>query len=212
LKAIGIGKEYGTPDDPPTDEPYADDRSYPDPPQSAPQNQSRNISGVTATMPYTADGSYDRSRDSPKQNRQRGAPNMSSPIHTRYASQPISDPRSGAPPQFLPPLNFRQDQSALTTESESSLVDLQNRRPQYPSGFNEYDDGRRQMQGQGQSSQRGQPGGRGVLVKNNRKFTEAYEQEPGNGYGPTHSDHAGSSGAARKVMDFFRRRGRDRAQ
>jgi len=208
LKAIGIGKEYGTPGEPPEDDTYADDRgAYLDPPQSAPQNQNRNISGVTATVPYTADGSYDRNRDSPIQNRQR-VPNT--PIHARYASQPISDPRSGAPPQFLPPMNFRQDQSALTTESESSLVD--NRRQPYPSGFNEYDDGRRKTQ-QGGRDQRGeQPGGRGVLVKNNRKFTEAYEQESGNGYGPTHSDHAGSSGAARKVMDFFRRRGRDRGQ
>ncbi|KAN0094222.1 hypothetical protein V8E51_017406 [Hyaloscypha variabilis] len=210
LKAIGIGKEYGTPGEPPADEQYSDERgNYPDPPQSAPQNQSRNISGITATVPYTADGSYDRNRDSPKQNRSRG-PNTSSPIHQRYATQTVSDPRSGAPPQFLPPMNFRQDQSALTTESESSLVDLQNRRQPYPSGFNEYDDGRRQTQ-QGQS-RREQPGGRGVLVKNNRKFSEAYEQEANNGYGPTHSDHAGSSGAARKVMDFFRRRGRDRAQ
>jgi protein-serine/threonine kinase len=210
LKAIGIGKEYGAPGEPPADEHYADERgNYLDPPQSAPQNQSRNISGVTATMPYTADGSYDRNRDSPKQSRSRG-PNTSTPIHQRYASQPVSDPRSGAPPQFLPPMNFRQDQSALTTESESSLVDLQNRRQPYSSGFSEYDNSRRQTHGQ--SSRREQPGGRGVLVKNNRKFTEAYEQEANNGYGPTHSDHAGSSGAARKVMDFFRRRGRDRGQ
>ena len=210
LKAIGIGKEYSAPGEPPADERYADERgNYLDPPQSAPQNQSRNISGVTASLPYTADGSYDRNRDSPKQSRSRG-PNTSTPIHQRYASQPVSDPRSGAPPQFLPPMNFRQDQSALTTESESSLVDLQNRRQPYTSGFSEYDDSRRQTHGQ--SSRREQPGGRGVLVKNNRKFTEAYEQEANNGYGPTHSDHAGSSGAARKVMDFFRRRGRDRGQ
>ncbi|KIW70457.1 hypothetical protein PV04_02725 [Phialophora macrospora] len=42
--------------------------------------------------------------------------------------------------------------------------------------------------------------GRGVLVKNNRKFTEAYDQEQG----PTH--HSGRSGAVKKVQDFFRRR------
>jgi protein-serine/threonine kinase len=107
-------------------------------------------------------------------------------------------------------MNFRQDQSTLTTESESSLIDLQNRRGAYQPGFNEYDDGRRQTpQSQGQSRQ---IGGRGVLVKNNRKFTEAYEQEANNGYGPTHTDHAGSSGAARKVMDFFKIRRRDRGQ
>ncbi|KAI1965353.1 hypothetical protein LOZ58_001200 [Ophidiomyces ophidiicola] len=41
-----------------------------------------------------------------------------------------------------------------------------------------------------------------VLQKNNRKFGDAYE------YDKPH--HAGSSGAARKVMDFFRRRGKAR--
>ncbi|KAH0847395.1 putative serine/threonine protein kinase (Kin4) [Fonsecaea pedrosoi] len=41
---------------------------------------------------------------------------------------------------------------------------------------------------------------RGVLVKNNRKFTEAYDQEQG----PAH--HGGRSGAVKKVQDFFRRR------
>ena len=211
LKAIGIGKEYGTLGEPPADEQYAGGRpdsrgNYLDPPQTARTDQSRNISGATATLPYTADGSYDRNRDSPKQNRR--GPKTSSPVQQRYVSQPVSDPRSGAPPQFLPPMNFRQGESALTTESESSLNDLQNHRGGYSPGFNEYDDGRRQTS-QGQSRQ---IGGRGVLVKNNRKFTEAYEQEANNGYGPIHADHAGSSGAARKVMDFFRRRGRDRGQ
>lgn len=49
-----------------------------------------------------------------------------------------------------------------------------------------------------------QPGRRGpnVLQKNNRKFADAYEYE---------SHHSGSSGAARKVMDFFRRRAKSRA-
>lgn len=47
-------------------------------------------------------------------------------------------------------------------------------------------------------------GGRGMLQKNNRRFEEAYEGEGGGG------QTSGSSGAARKVMDFFRRRARDR--
>jgi protein-serine/threonine kinase len=42
-----------------------------------------------------------------------------------------------------------------------------------------------------------------VLQKNNRRFNEAYEAEP---------KGAGSSGAARKVMDFFRRRGKARGE
>jgi protein-serine/threonine kinase len=45
--------------------------------------------------------------------------------------------------------------------------------------------------------------GANVLQKNHRRFTDAYEKDP--------SHHGGSSGPARKVMDFFRRRGKARA-
>lgn len=56
------------------------------------------------------------------------------------------------------------------------------------------------------SMQAGRPGrGPGVLQKNNRKFADAYEFER------TPSHHSGSSGAARKVMDFFRRRAKSRS-
>ncbi|KAJ5091331.1 hypothetical protein NUU61_006201 [Penicillium alfredii] len=56
-----------------------------------------------------------------------------------------------------------------------------------------------------QSIQAGRSGrGPGVLQKN-RKFADAYEYER------DLSHHSGSSGAARKVMDFFRRRAKSRA-
>jgi protein-serine/threonine kinase len=56
------------------------------------------------------------------------------------------------------------------------------------------------------SMQTGRAGrGPNVLQKNNRKFADAYEYERD----PSH--HSGSSGAARKVMDFFRRRAKSRA-
>ncbi|KAL4787484.1 hypothetical protein BJX76DRAFT_354196 [Aspergillus varians] len=56
------------------------------------------------------------------------------------------------------------------------------------------------------SMQTGRPSNRpGVLQKNNRKFAEAYDYER------DLSHHSGSSGAARKVMDFFRRRAKSRA-
>ena len=45
--------------------------------------------------------------------------------------------------------------------------------------------------------------GRAVLTKPNRKFAEGYDNEPGT--------HGGSSGPVKKVQDFFRRRGRARA-
>ena len=201
LKSIGIGK-----DAPSSDHDQAQD-NYLDPPQPQYQSQSRNVSG--STDHGYSDGAYDRTRDSPVQDR-RGTSTASPPQHQRYASQPIADPRSGAPPQFLPPMNFRQDQSNLTTESESSLNEMTNRRGQYPPGFNdgEYDERqeRRQVTARAGSS------GRGVLQKPNRRFNEAYEPQEGNGWGGQQqgNQNAGSSGAARKVMDFFRRRGRDR--
>ena len=71
-------------------------------------------------------------------------------------------------------------------------------RPMYPEGFNSYDEPRSSMQ-QGRPAK-----GQAVLQKNNRKFNDAYGYEQG----PNH--HDGSSGPARKVMDFFRRRGRAR--
>ncbi|RAH60067.1 serine/threonine protein kinase [Aspergillus piperis CBS 112811] len=56
------------------------------------------------------------------------------------------------------------------------------------------------------SMQAGRPGrGTGVLPKNHRKFADAYEYERDLAHRP------GSSGAARKVMDFFRRRAKSRA-
>jgi len=210
LKSIGIGKEYETPRAPPSDELYEQGpdshRNYLDAPQSA-RPDFRNISGSTADQPHTADGTYDRNRDSPLQQDRRGTSTASPQQYHRHAA-PAQDPRSGQPPQFLPPLNFRHGDSGLMTESESTIGENRRAGP-YPPGFNDYDDRRPGgYQGQGQS-QAGRH--RGVLQKNNRKFTEAYEQEPGNGYGPAHVDNAGSSGAARKVMDFFRRRGKARA-
>jgi protein-serine/threonine kinase len=209
LKAIGIGKEYGTPGGPPSD--HYDSRTdipgYLDPPQTSRTDGTRNISGSMSEYPRTADGTYDRTRGSPILDR-RNISTAEPSQHQRYTSQSIKDPRSGAPPQFLPPMNFRQGESALTTESESSINDtMQNRRPPYPTGFNEYDD-RRPVQSSGLGKS-GTTSGRGVLQKNNRKFTDAYETEQNNGFG-THADNAGSSGAARKVMDFFRRRGKAR--
>lgn len=52
-------------------------------------------------------------------------------------------------------------------------------------------------------SMQGRPGRGGVLQKN-RKFADAYEYERDLAH------HPGSSGAARKVMDFFRRRAKSR--
>lgn len=65
----------------------------------------------------------------------------------------------------------------------------------YPPGFNEYDDpqgGRASAQSSGRQNR--------VLQKPNRKFADGYDD----------GNHAGSSSAAKRVMDFFRRRSKAR--
>ncbi|KAL8710117.1 MAG: hypothetical protein Q9220_005200 [cf. Caloplaca sp. 1 TL-2023] len=116
---------------------------------------------------------------------------------SRYAAQ-SGRGATNAGPTFL-------SDEGTPMDSDASLG-LNTDRRRYPPGFNSYDDEppRRSTQ-QGRSAR-----GPAVLQKNNRKFGDAYEQEqePGSGVG---GQHAGSSGAARRVMDFFRRRGKARA-
>ncbi|KAF7960630.1 hypothetical protein EAE96_000306 [Botrytis aclada] len=186
LKSIGIGKDPNTPPaSTPTDghyEPYPEMQGN----HLDVSQDNRNVSGSTAEY-QNADVAYDQNRGSPaQQERQRFA----------QPQQQNPDSRMGGPPQFLPPANFRQDESALTTDSESSFG--QSRRGPYQNdNNNSYEDSRRPS---------GRNNGRGVLQKNNRKFADAYDQEH------AHNDHGGSSGAARKVMDFFRRRGKARGE
>ncbi|CAG8893788.1 unnamed protein product [Penicillium egyptiacum] len=74
-------------------------------------------------------------------------------------------------------------------------------KPNYYDDYNgPYDSAPRQSMQVGRSGR-----GPGVLQKNHRKFADAYEYERDG------SHHSGSSGAARKVMDFFRRRAKSRA-
>lgn len=77
----------------------------------------------------------------------------------------------------------------------------------YSSKPNYYDDYNATYDSFPRSSMQAGRLGRGpnVLQKNNRKFADAYEYERDS------SHHSGSSGAARKVMDFFRRRAKSRA-
>lgn len=82
----------------------------------------------------------------------------------------------------------------LNSESESSIDRPQRRLPNtgpYQPGYDsdQYD---------------GRQGGR--VLQKNKRFVDAYDEEE---YGRSR-DHAGSSGAAKRVMDFFRRRGKAR--
>jgi protein-serine/threonine kinase len=117
---------------------------------------------------------------------------QNSPVQQRYAAPAPYDNR---PPNAIPP--YVQQQSVLNTGSESS-VDMQQHRRQ-PSNA-PYQGGLGGPEGQDPR----QPGGRNgrvVLTKNNKRFTA---------YNDGGHRHDGSSNAARRVMDFFRRAGRAR--
>lgn len=150
------------------------------------------------------DGQRERSRETATQQARRNV--------AQYRTAPQTQPSQSGSPQDQPqhgsaglPRRFQGqsyllEQSGTPTESEVSLGASQHR-PVYPPGFDSYED-ETQAPAQHIRSAR-------VLQKNNRRFADAYEeQEPGYGTG---GHHAGSSGAAKRVMDFFRRRGKARA-
>lgn len=103
-----------------------------------------------------------------------------------YGSTGVYSESDGAYPQtsYAAPVAGQAQYGSSTNQT----------RPLYPEGFNNQDGASRASMQQNRS-------GRGVLQKNNnRNFNLAYEHEQGP------SRHEGSSGPARKVMDYFRRR------
>ncbi|KIX07925.1 uncharacterized protein Z518_02579 [Rhinocladiella mackenziei CBS 650.93] len=126
-----------------------------------------------------SDGQYDGSRPV-KYN------NFSRPPQTQYqraVTTQVTNDVYGGTAVYSPPVQGRVPHQRQQSELMTDMV-------QYADAGDIM--GRPSMQ-QGRQ-------GRGVLVKNNRKFSEAYEHEQG----PTH--HGGRSGAVKKVQDFFRRR------
>ena len=116
--------------------------------------------------------------------------------HQRYASAQLDNRRPNAIPSYL------QNSSSYNNNSSDPAVDQ--RRPPTEPQLGSYQHDMAQSEGwdgQRLGSSRGAP--RTVLQKNQRKFTDAYEQDDYRG-------HEGSSGAAKRVMDFFRRRGKAR--
>lgn len=116
------------------------------------------------------------------------------PSHTRYASAqfPASRGSEAAGQSY----NYAEPNPTVSDLSFQQQPQQQSR-PLYPQGFNDYDDEPPRASLQASRGTR-------VLQKPNRKFQDAWEQED-----PGH--HAGSSGAAKRVMDFFRRRGKARS-
>ena len=157
------------------------------------QGRSRSPSEETtgSTIKPLYDSTIDGRRRQPPapQTVQRGAtaPDLSnySQQYTNQEPQHFSGyrPTSSIPPERL----YSPAQSSNSQGTDSSLHPSYQNRPTYPPGFNAND---------APSSRQSQAG----LQKNNRKFGEAYDTG-GNG---------GSSGGARRVMDWFRKRGRER--
>lgn len=144
------------------------------------------------------DGIGDRGQISAQQSRRGDIPPRSA-SQMPQSSQWITTQQLDPPSRPLPPGQsyYINNDSGAPTDSEVSIPQIQ--RARYPPGFNSFD------QDPTPSIQHGNRArGPGVLQKNNRKFADAYDQE----HDPGH--HAGSSGAAKKVMDFFRRRGKAR--
>lgn len=187
LKAIGLGKDNG--DITPSDTGSRQDLPIQDP-------RTENMRSFTA--PGDARGSTPFFDDLPPNNSNFAQPpKTSSPGHQRYQSAQLD----GRGPDAIPAYIRRGSQHYSGSDSS---VDM--RRPptepqvgSYRSGLHNpegYDNRRVGTSGAGHPQ-------RGTLQKSNKRFTDAYDQDGFQG-------HEGSSGAAKRVMDFFRRRGKAR--
>lgn len=127
------------------------------------------------------DGAYDPSRSNKYNNFSRPPQTQYQPPHP-LASAPTNDVYGGTG-VYQPQSQGRGPHHRQQSEPMAQMVGKYTDTPEQA--------GRPSMQ-QGRQAR--------VLVKNNRKFAEAYDHEQG----PAH--HAGRSGAVKRVQDFFRRR------
>lgn len=122
----------------------------------------------------------------------------SNPRHQRYPSAQLDSRRPNAVPQYM------QTSGQYNGGSDSSS-DM--RRPPTQPQMDSYgypqDQGYSGSDGQYGSQRTGNSRNSRVVLHKNKKFTDAYDQDEYRG-------HEGSSGAAKRVMDFFRRRGKAR--
>lgn len=186
LKAIGLGKDYGTeaPDSQPS-------LPIQDPPPT--DEYGRYVNQSQASQAADRDGTYTQLQD--PQQPQYTAPSQNQ--QQQYTSNPYQQQK---PPTSVPA--HMQPGAALNSASESSIENAQR-----PTGSRPTTQSASSVEQQGQDNKKPSGrGGRGLLQKNKR-FVDAYETDD---YSRNGHDHAGSSGAARRVMDFFRRRGKAR--
>lgn len=180
-RAIGLGKDDGS-------EPPDSQQSLPmqEPPQV--DQYGRYLEQPQAPSSTDLDGMYAQLQHPQSQGpAPTSAPGQAQQYQQRYSNNPYQRRQASAQS------NTMQQGAVLNSGSDSS-----NEHVQYPTNHSAYSlepsEGRRAHS----------RGGRATLTKNNRRFADAYGADD-------HSqNHGGSSGAARKVMDFFRRRGKAR--
>lgn len=179
LKSVGLGKVYSEPTS-----------SEADSNATVPIHVSRLDPPRSVTAPGDA-GSSTHFFDTAHANN--GRPEvLANSYDQQYA--PLEEQRPTATPAYI------QSGSQLDAGSESSLdIRRPPTEPQSRSRSQLISDAESHENRRATSSRET----RGVLQKNHKRFTDAYDQDEYRG-------HEGSSGAAKRVMDFFRRRGKAR--
>jgi protein-serine/threonine kinase len=213
LKAIGIGKDYSAPQldsqqdlpiqEPPTVDQYGRYVDQDDVVGGDRGHEHRHEQHVDASM---LDGMYAQLHDP-----RRASPDPYAARHAQYASNGYGHPSSsqghmppprlsgaGEPDASVDRLPHRQAAGLAPQLQQQQQQQTAQMPPQQQQQHDAGHDGRRTAGGT-------PGGGRGVLQKNKR-FVDAWDTDS---YSRGH-DHSGSSGPARKVMDFFRRRGKAR--
>ena len=165
------------------------------------ESRSSSRSTTTESNPAVQDSQVDRPREgAPQRNRPptdgSNVPTSAPPQQTQFSTQGYAsqDPYSYNSSQPVddyddldiePPVPPPKENTSTRRQTQT----LSHRPGQYPPGFNDNEDDSYSYQG------RDKP----ATLQKHRRFTEAYE-----------NDHIGTSGPARRVMDFFRKRGKAR--
>lgn len=166
------------------------------------ESRSPSRSTTADSIPAVHDGQVDRPRDGGPQRARiptggSAGPSSAPPQQTQFSAQAHTsqDPYSFNASQPVdgfddfeiePPAPPSKDKTPTRPQTQT----FPHRPGQYPPGFNDHEDDSYGYQG------RDKP----ATLQKHRRFTEAYE-----------NDHTGTSGPARRVMDFFRKRGKARA-
>jgi protein-serine/threonine kinase len=182
LKAIGIGKDDGPRADSQQDLPIQEPPQVDQYGRYVDQRGDRTL-GTTSTVEGMYAQLQDPTEGEARYNQQQ-----------RVAQQEYAGRPSGA---------YNSQGAVLNTESESSIDNAARRPPGSAPHQQQYE--QQQAYDQRRVMSTGRPG-KGAVLQKNKRFVDAWDTDES---GRVH-DHSGSSGPARKVMDFFRRRGKAR--